>query len=176
MAEPRYNTYIGARYIPLFCGDWDNDLEYEPLSIVSYEGNSYTSRTFVPTGVAITNTDYWFVSGNYNQQVEQYRQQVVALSNNVGNVQNLTTEDKSNIVNAINEDTTRINDLFGFLNGVLVQFRYISSAERIDIICNELFNTLSIISYNETLEITNNSDIDIHYDSSTETLYIIKED
>lgn len=68
--------YIGARYVPLFAGDWDSTQQYEPLSIVLYQGNSYTSIQAVPTGIAITNTEYWAQTGNYNAQVEAYRQEV----------------------------------------------------------------------------------------------------
>lgn len=74
--------YIGARYVPLFADpiDWDNTRQYEPLTIVYYQGNSYTSKQAVPTGVDISNTDYWAITGNYNAQIEQYRRvsQVVA--------------------------------------------------------------------------------------------------
>ena len=68
--------YIGARYVPILDGDWDITKDYEPLVIVSYQGNSYTSRTFVPHGTAITNETYWALTGNYNAQVEAYRQEV----------------------------------------------------------------------------------------------------
>lgn len=68
--------YIGARYVPLFMGDWDNTKTYEPLSIVQYEGNSFTSRQYVPEGIDIANTVYWANTGNYNAQVEAYRQEV----------------------------------------------------------------------------------------------------
>lgn len=72
-----YNTYIGARYVPIFDGQWNNTKEYEPLTIVTNEGNSYTSRTYVPIGVDITNETYWALTGNYNAQIEEYRQQVI---------------------------------------------------------------------------------------------------
>ena len=68
--------YIGARYVPLFMGNWDDTVTYEPLSIVSYEGNSYTSRQFVPIGISIDDEAYWAETGNYNAQIEQYRQEV----------------------------------------------------------------------------------------------------
>ena len=75
MATARYNTYVGMRYVPIFDGEWDRTKTYEPLTIVSYQGNSYTSRTFIPTGMDINNTDYWALTGNYNAQVEYYRQE-----------------------------------------------------------------------------------------------------
>lgn len=73
--------YIGARYVPIVMGDWDNTKEYEPLSIVMYQGDSYTSRQFVPSGIEITNDAYWALTGNYNAQVQQYRNEVIALAN-----------------------------------------------------------------------------------------------
>lgn len=71
--------YIGARYVPIFGRKnessitWDNSAPYEPLTIVLYQGNSYTSRTYVPAGVLIDDTRYWALTGNYNAQVEEYR-------------------------------------------------------------------------------------------------------
>lgn len=76
--------YIGARYVPLFGRkdeesiEWDNTAPYEPLTIVLYQGNSYTSRQFVPVGVEITNQEFWAITGNYNAQVEQYRRETAA--------------------------------------------------------------------------------------------------
>lgn len=78
--------YIGARYVPLFMGDWDNTKTYEPLSIVQHEGNSYTSRQFVPTGIDIDNDEYWAETGNFNAQVEAYRQEVLAYKNEIDNI------------------------------------------------------------------------------------------
>ena len=63
------NRYVGARYVPIFDGDWDNTKQYEPLTIVSYQGDSYTSRGYVPAGININNTTYWAKTGNFNQQV-----------------------------------------------------------------------------------------------------------
>lgn len=72
--------YIGARYVPLFADpiEWNKTKQYEPLTIVAYSGNSYTSRQFVPAGIEITNEAFWVQTGNYNAQVEQYRKEVTA--------------------------------------------------------------------------------------------------
>ena len=74
-----YTTqYIGSRYVPLFAepAEWDSTRTYEPLTIVMHDGNSYTSRQYVPVGIKITNEKFWALTGNYNAQVEQYRQEV----------------------------------------------------------------------------------------------------
>lgn len=70
--------YIGARYVPLFAEplEWDSNKSYEPLTIVYHAGNSYTSRQFVPSGIEINNEAYWALTGNYNAQIEQYREEV----------------------------------------------------------------------------------------------------
>lgn len=79
----RHTQYIGARYVPIFGRkgeatiEWDNTAPYEPLTIVLHQGNSYTSRQYVPTGVDILNEDFWANTGNYNAQVEQYRQEAL---------------------------------------------------------------------------------------------------
>ena len=78
--------YIGSRYVPVFGRkgedsiEWDNTGTYEPLTIVLYQGNSYTSRQFVPAGIEITNVEYWAKTGNYNAQIEQYRQEVAQVA------------------------------------------------------------------------------------------------
>lgn len=70
--------YIGARYVPMFAdpAEWDITRKYEPLTVVLYQGNSYTSRQAVPVGIDINNTDFWLETGNYNAQVEAYREEV----------------------------------------------------------------------------------------------------
>lgn len=76
------NVYIGARYLPIIgrknesSAEWDNSEPYEPLTVVLYQGNSYTSRQYVPTGIDISNTEYWIESANYNAQVAAYRHEV----------------------------------------------------------------------------------------------------
>lgn len=86
--NPGYNLYVGARYVPLFANpiEWDLSKTYEPLTIVIYQGNSYTSKTFVPANTQITNTTYWALTGNYNAQVEQYRQEVSRLSDKYNDI------------------------------------------------------------------------------------------
>lgn len=73
------NIYVGARYVPLLYGEWDKTISYEPLTIVTYQGASYTSKTIVPIGVDIINTKYWVCTGNYNAQIEMYRSDISAL-------------------------------------------------------------------------------------------------
>ena len=102
-----YREYIGSRYVPIFGRKnessiaWDNSGTYEPLTIVLYQGNSYTSRQYVPIGVDIHNEEYWALTGNYNAQVEQYRQEVNAFDNRISNnTDNIATNAENIATNA----------------------------------------------------------------------------
>lgn len=75
--------YIGARYVPKFfenpnTGDstWLSGVAYEPLTIVTVGGNSYTSKKVVPAGIGAPNTapEYWVNTAIYSAQIEEYRQ------------------------------------------------------------------------------------------------------
>ena len=71
------NRYVGMRYVPLIVGEHTTERAYEALSIVTNNGASYTSKRDVPIGTALSNTDYWVMTGNYNAQVDYYREEVV---------------------------------------------------------------------------------------------------
>lgn len=75
--------YVGARYVPKVMGEWNKALQYEALSIVTYAGNSFTSKVPVPANIDISNKSYWVNTGNYNAQVEAYRQQTSQLENHL---------------------------------------------------------------------------------------------
>lgn len=86
----RYNKYIGARYVPIFDGEWSNTKTYEPLTVVTNEGNSYISKTNVPTGIEINNETYWVLFSNYNAQIQQ-------LINEIEQAQSDITENSNDI-------------------------------------------------------------------------------
>lgn len=99
--------YIGARYVPIFGRkdeesiEWDNSKPYEPLTIVLYQGNSYTSRQFVPVGVDITNTEFWAITGNYNAQIEQYRRETAAAQADVDAIKEIIPSDSFSESNTV---------------------------------------------------------------------------
>lgn len=82
---PGVRQYVGARYVPLFADplEWSSTRGYESLTVVLHEGNSYTSRQSVPVGIDISNTAYWAETGNYNAQIEAYRQEVLAFDGRI---------------------------------------------------------------------------------------------
>ena len=64
--------YIGARYVPKMfdyngSNNWVSGISYEPLVVVTYMQNSYTSKKPVPSNVGnpASNPEYWVNTGNY---------------------------------------------------------------------------------------------------------------
>ena len=112
--------YVGARYVPLFANpaQWSSEREYEPLTIVLYQGNSFTSMQYVPIGIDITNEEFWAQTGNYNAQIEQYRQEVREYSKKVATLENTQTQQGAtietlkstteNLGNSVNELNTKV--------------------------------------------------------------------
>lgn len=105
--------YIGARYVtkiyensldPL-SAEWEADVNYEPLTMVTYNFGSYLSKKEVPATVGnpSDNPSYWTQTGFYNGQIAYLYDAVSELNSKTGNPANLKTADKSNLVNAINE-------------------------------------------------------------------------
>ena len=70
------NVYIGARYVPKLDGDWSASKNYEPLTVVSYNNSSYTSKRDVPAGTLPTDQNYWMLTGNYNGQISHLQNEI----------------------------------------------------------------------------------------------------
>lgn len=111
--EPIYpvKQYIGARYVPIFGRknentiEWDNSKPYEPLSVVTYQGNSYTSKQYVPSNIEITDETYWAQTGNYNAQIESYRREVKECQD--------TNQELKKSIGVLNVRTNRSYVIFG---------------------------------------------------------------
>lgn len=104
--------YIGARYVPKFfvgpngSHEWLREYAYEPLTIVSHLGASYTSRKPVPVGIEITNTEYWVLTANYQGQITDVVERVNALTEIVDGV-----NDKVNAVEeSVKHNITFLNN------------------------------------------------------------------
>ena len=104
--------YIGARYVPIFATpyEWDKTKTYEPLTIVYYSGNSYTSRQYVPADTDILNENYWALTGNYNSQIEQYRKDVKQVITDLATEETTRANADTTLqTNIDNESKTRAN-------------------------------------------------------------------
>lgn len=117
------NEYIGMRYVPIFANpvEWDSARGYESLTIVTYQGASYTSRRPIPAGIPITDGRYWVVTGNYNAQVELYRQEVRAYDGRITQAQSDATDAKEAAEDAQGTADTAIGILAGYGEGETVK-------------------------------------------------------
>lgn len=91
-------NYVGARYVPKFANpvEWQANTSYEAMVIVTYNNSSYTSKIPVPSTVGnpAENSTYWALTGNYNAQVEEYRQE------STKSVDGICSTDESNNITA----------------------------------------------------------------------------
>lgn len=126
--------YIGARYVPLFYNGtggsaaWTANTQYEALTIVTRNGNSYTSRKQVPANIGApeSNPEYWVSTGLYNEQVEQYRQEVAGIAEDVQNLESSVNDSISQMESDIAEieetvtpkpNVIMIGDSYGHASG-----------------------------------------------------------
>ena len=149
--------YIGARYIPLFADpiDWDNTLEYEPLTVVLDQGASYVSRQWVPVGIDILNTDYWILWADYNAQIAAYRAEVQTFdgritqnSTDIGTLQGLLPSTAFDSENTVEDAIDAVSDLlpaasFSALSTVDDAITAVSNAAAT---ANEEFDTFSALT------------------------------
>lgn len=110
---PGVRQYVGARYVPVFADplEWSDTIGYDPLTVVLHEGNSYTSRQSVPVGIDIDNATYWAETGNYNAQIEAYRQEVLTYDGRITANANVIAAETQARIDKDNELALRIDSL-----------------------------------------------------------------
>lgn len=108
--------YVGARYVPKIMGEWDKNIPYEALSIVTYKGNSFTSKIPVPAKVDIGDETYWVNTGNYNVQLEEYRKEALEAKQLANNTNTDLQAFKKNQTNTNNEINNKIGTTTSALN------------------------------------------------------------
>lgn len=90
------SRYVGARYVPVPMGDWDNSVNYEPLSMVTVEGDTYISKKYVPAGIGVSNTSYWAKMSVFSQQLARismlYTEMAGQITDIIGDVDTLQTD------------------------------------------------------------------------------------
>ena len=113
--------YIGARYVVKIyensldpsSAEWEAAVNYEPLTMVTYNNGSYLSKTTVPGSIGnpASNPSYWIQTGFYNGQIASLQSQIDDINNNIGDLDNLLTTNKTSLVNAINEIVNDISNI-----------------------------------------------------------------
>lgn len=69
----QYDALLSTNVVSIE-GAWSADRDYNAFSVVTDEnGNSYTSKQFVPAGTPLSDTDYWALTSDYSEQMEKLR-------------------------------------------------------------------------------------------------------
>ena len=123
--EEMKNIYVGQRYVPKVMGQWDITQNYEGLSIVIHQGDSYTSKKHVPAGIEIDNEEFWVITGNYNAQIADYQNRVSMVEDMIDQKADTTYVDSEldTLETLINQkaDTTYVDSEVNTLNTAINQ-------------------------------------------------------
>lgn len=113
--------YIGARYVTKIyensldpsSAEWEASVNYEPLTMVTYNNGSYLSKKDVPGSVGnpADNPSYWVQTGFYNGQIASLQDQIDDMKDGTvsGSLQNQINDMNDGSVEGSLQD--QINDL-----------------------------------------------------------------
>lgn len=110
--------YIGARYVPKFfenpdgSASWLAQIPYEPLTIVTYLGNSYTSKIPVPPSDITPNNDkdHWVLTSNFSAQLQSINEQISSLSETIDGLE-VNAKIFNNVDSALTDENLKVNDI-----------------------------------------------------------------
>ena len=88
--------YVGARYVTKVyensldpsSAEWESGVEYEPLTMVTYQNSSFLSKKTVPISVGNPgdNPSYWAQTGFYNGQISYLQSEIDGLSDRIDDI------------------------------------------------------------------------------------------
>lgn len=165
--------YVGARYVPKIMGEWNKALQYEALSVVTYAGNSFTSKIPVPTNIEIDNTNYWVNTGNYNAQVENYRTETALVTEKITkaekNINTISFENFGAVGDGITNDTNAIINClrYGKDNNAIVMSKNKTYLINTDIVFDNV-----VAEHLGTIKCTNNAKIYIQNSSNVKNFTV----
>lgn len=115
--EMANRQYIGARYVPKYfenpdgSTNWVQGINYEPLTIVTYLGTSYTSKIPVPANIGSPNlnNDYWVATGSGSADIEQIKSQIQVINTEISDLKN----DMTNVVPKEDQYYILLTDSYG---------------------------------------------------------------
>lgn len=104
--------YIGPKIVPHVAKpvQWDSTKQYDALSIVMDEGNTYVARYIVPAGIPLSNTNYWVKFASWNAQVGVLQDVVDTFDERIEEVETLVPAEKAARIAADEALQTAIND------------------------------------------------------------------
>ena len=112
---PQATKAFGPRLTPHFITEpWSSENTYQYFDVVLVDGTSYIAhKQVIPTGVEITDTEYWAEwaqpNAQYNELLDTVNTFDGRITTNTNNIASNTSDitELSNTVNALNEQTTK---------------------------------------------------------------------
>lgn len=109
--------YIGARYVPVYfnnggSAEWVSGIGYEPLTIVTYLGRTYTSTKPVPSNIGSPNENptYWVESGD-TQTINNLINAIEEVDGKVDDLKDDTDDKFDEVDNAIDELEDEVDEI-----------------------------------------------------------------
>lgn len=100
--------YIGARYVTKIyensldpsSAEWESGVNYEPLTMVTYNNGSYLSKKDVPANVGnpAANPAFWVQTGFYNGQIASLQSQIDAINADIDAINDYLKVPTKNLV------------------------------------------------------------------------------
>lgn len=115
--------YIGARYVPKFADpiEWNINIPYEPLTIVTHLNNTYTSKKYVPPNTNIFNTEFWVMTSNFNDQLTDLFEKTEKINESLKNTTTFVTPEMFGAVgDGVNDDSNAFQEAINTNKTVLL--------------------------------------------------------
>ena len=91
--------YIGARYVTKIyensqdpsSAEWEENVAFEPLTMVTFQFSTYLSKKPVPASVGnpASNPTYWVVTGQYNGQIAQIQTDIQVINDAIAKIEDV---------------------------------------------------------------------------------------
>lgn len=172
--------YIGARYVTKIyensqdpsSAEWEANVSFEPLTLVTYLYNTYLSKKPVPVNVGnpADNPEYWAITGQYNGQIAQLQNDIQNIENAIDGIDTYNKSVKGNLL---------LNHIFPHSDGSLNGSCYIGNGNVVAYFRQNGNNTGTLRCYNMNTytiaweyPITGYHGNTIAYNPNTNMLYI----
>lgn len=105
--ESAWSTYQVLNHIT-FRGDWVITAQYPAYSVVKNGNNGYLSLKPVPSGIDISNNDYWVEVYDYDQLAAELNQRVGDLEQQTGDMEQQINAIETELKNYVASETTKV--------------------------------------------------------------------
>lgn len=156
--------YIGARYVPKLFDNpddhsitWKAGVSYEPLTIVLYNEDTYTSRKPIPPSIGnpADNPIYWAMTSNFNAALVALQNNVTEINNKLSAQPIISVKDFGAVGDGVTNDYEAIKSAIDHCNlsGQTLYFPkseyYYKPDAKVTVLCNIDFGDSTLLLEND---------------------------